>query len=156
VNYQQLAEEFVLTVKSMNKSSFMMDLNRYSKGEMLVLNYLFKHQEESTVPSDLRNYTKTSSARIAAILGSLDAQGYITREIDRRDRRKILVSLTEQGRSVACAYHNAMLNRLASVFEHMGQAESQAFIERLKDFVEAGKIINSQQEDQSQEIERER
>lgn len=146
MDFQQLAEELVRTIRSLNKSSFVMDLNRYAKGEMLVLNYLYQHREELIVPGDISNFTGTSSARIATILGSLEEQGYLTREIDRTDRRKILVAITEKGESVARTHHDFMLNRLASVLEYMGENESQQFLQSIKTFVEAGKLVLQKQE----------
>ena len=141
MDYLTMAEDFVRTVKDLNKSSFMMDFNRYSKGEMLVLNYLYKHADEQVVPSMLSQYTETSSARIATILGSLEDQDYVTRNIDKKDRRKILVNITEKGRAFAHCYHDQMLNHLASVLERMGPVNSQEFLKHLKVFAEIGEEV---------------
>lgn len=43
---------------------------------------------------------EASSARVAAVLRSLEAKGMIERSVDDKDRRRILVSITDAGRAL--------------------------------------------------------
>jgi len=142
MKYEQAAVDFISALKSTNKSKLMGNMNQYSKGENSVLAHLYHHDNEAIVPSDLSKCTHTSTARVATILNSLEEKGFITREIDKCDRRKILVRITDEGVEQAKKSKQQVLGNLAGIFEQMGEKDTQDFIRTFSKFVELGTSIN--------------
>ena len=82
---------------SNNKKDMLEHMNRAHKGELFVLQFLAKSKTEA-LPSELSSALHASTARISALLGSLEKKGQIRRDIDTRNRRNILVTITDAGR----------------------------------------------------------
>jgi DNA-binding MarR family transcriptional regulator len=102
-------------------------MGRFSSGESLLLRLIYLHGTPIH-PSDLRERTLISSARVASILGALERKGLITRAIDTEDRRRILVSMTDAGHRQAEAEIQVMRTEFAAVFEEMGPQDTEEFI----------------------------
>ena len=149
MDYNKLAEDFVTVVKAQSKAPMMSQFTAYSHGEHQVLFYLLKNAGNATVPSDIAKYTNTSTARVATILNNLEEKGMLTREISRDDRRKILVSITDKGRSYANASRNEFVGRIAQVLEEMGDEKAQNFVSSFQDFLEIGKQLAEKNEEKN-------
>jgi DNA-binding MarR family transcriptional regulator len=111
-------------------------IDRFSSGESLLLR-LVCLGGEPVHPSDLRERTCLSSARVAAILGTLEHKGLITREMDLQDRRRILVHITNAGREQAQREIAEMNSQSAAVFTAIGRQDTEEFIRLLGRVVEA-------------------
>ena len=108
------AEELVGKMSEMHESGKVVEeLSRSRKGELFVLRYLYNKNAAAT-PSELSEALDSSTARISAALKSLEKKGQIKREIDKSNRRFILVTLTVAGRE----YIRIRLNQMK---EHMTQ-----------------------------------
>lgn len=138
MNYNHLAENFLNTAKTAGKEHVLNRFNVYSHGEHQVLFYLYKNSGEAVVPSDIAQYTNTSTARIATILNNLEEKGMITREISRQDRRKILVAITDKGRKNAEIMRCEFVEMIAKVLEEMGEERATNFVENFKLFITLG------------------
>ena len=68
----------------------------FSQGEMRLLGCLNAGADGRTA-GELSTLLDLSTARIAAMLNNLERKGAITRARDTADRRRVVVSLTEQG-----------------------------------------------------------
>ena len=97
MDYETLAREYMETLHKMRKRKNEKRINASLHGEQFVLTYV-AHHDGSVIPSDISAEMGISTARIAAALGSLESKGLITRRIDEKDRRRILVELTSAGR----------------------------------------------------------
>jgi DNA-binding MarR family transcriptional regulator len=115
------------------KHSEMMErMSRDMKGEPFVLAQLSHHG--TMTPSELAAGLRSSSARISAVLSSLEKKGLITRDIDREDRRNILVSLTDAGQAQGKKRHEEMHSAICWIFEQMGERKTKQFIKLAKEF----------------------
>jgi len=112
--------------------------NVYSRGEIPILIYLVHHESEQILPSDLGKACQISNARVANILNSLEEKGFISREIDLTDRRKIHVSITEAGKARAQKEKEKTLNALARILDEIGEEDTDEFIRLLGRFIEVG------------------
>ena len=65
-------------------------------GEMAVMRALML-AGGSLTPSELANRAWVSSARIANILRTLEAKGWVEREHSKTDRRRVHVTMTDKG-----------------------------------------------------------
>ncbi|MDR3275999.1 MAG: transcriptional regulator [Treponema sp.] len=110
-------------------------LDRFSKGELLTLNYLVS-RNETVFPSELSAAGDFSSARIAAILNSLEAKGLVLREMDSGDRRKILVSITREGRARVMAQRREIHELITGILYELGEKDTENFIRILRRVLE--------------------
>jgi DNA-binding MarR family transcriptional regulator len=110
-------------------------LGLFSKGEVLVLHSLAE-RESVVIPTELSAALGSSTPRIAAVLGSLEKKGQVTRDIDKSDRRRILVAITELGRERVIREDDAMQSCLKRIFREMGENDTGEFIRTLERFLE--------------------
>lgn len=97
------------------------------RGEKFILNYLL-HSNTTVIPSDISSSMETSTARTAAALNALEDKKLITRDINKDDRRQILVSLTDEGRQLAESYEKEYLQKGARLFEVLGEQDAKEFL----------------------------
>jgi DNA-binding MarR family transcriptional regulator len=77
-----------------------------------------------------------SKAAVSQMLGSLEKRGYIQREIDRENRRKIIISLTNKGK-VAVDKADKDLDELMSlIIDRFGEQDTRTFVKLLNQFEE--------------------
>ena len=120
---------------SSNKKDMLEHMNRAHKGELFVLQFLAKSKTEA-LPSELSSALHASTARISALLGSLEKKGQIRRDIDTRNRRNILVTITDAGRKRVKVEMLNMKASMTQVFIDMGEADTAEFLRLLKRFIE--------------------
>lgn len=120
---------------SNNKKDMLEHMNRAHKGELFVLQFLAKSKTEA-LPSELSSALHASTARISALLGSLEKKGQIRRDIDTRNRRNILVTITDAGRKRVKVEMLNMKASMTQVFIDMGEADTAEFLRLLKRFIE--------------------
>jgi len=117
-----------------NKEKGMFDAyNRANKGELFVLHFLAK-SDSAALPSELSMALNSSTGRISALLGALEKKEQIEREIDRSNRRNILVTITEAGRDRVEAEMKKIRNIMMQVFVEMGETDTEEFIRLLTRF----------------------
>lgn len=117
----------------------------YSHGEILILVSLW-HLGVPVVPSDIAKKATMSTARVTAILNNLEEKGFITREIDKADRRKILVSITALGKENAILAKQETLAQVEEIFKEMGEKDAQEFIRLLQAFFDIGHKVKEKGE----------
>lgn len=114
------------------------DITRANKGELFVLHFL-SMSGTRVLPSELSVALQASTARISALLGRLEKKGQIKREIDKENRRNILVTITGAGRERAEKEMLEMKNDMVKVFAKMGKTDTEEFIRLTKRFFELSK-----------------
>lgn len=135
LNFAEKAfREFNEIMSNKHKDMFE-DVNRVNRGELFVLHFLFM-RNDSVLPSELSAALHASTARISALLGTLEKKGLIEREIDKSNRRNILVTITEEGRKRAEAEMKGIKERMIKVFTQMGKEDTEAFIRLHRQFSE--------------------
>ena len=97
------------------------------RGEIFILDYL-ERKNGTVMPGELSSMTGGSSAHTAISLRNLDQKGYIKREIDKSDRRKIIVSITEEGRKLACEEREAAMQRMSHIIDELGPDDAREYI----------------------------
>ena len=79
-----------------DRSTMQREFTRGAHGEQFVLREL--SMKGTQTPSQLASALQASSGRISTVLSSLEKKGWVTRDIDSKDRRIIRVNLTDSGR----------------------------------------------------------
>ena len=126
MDYTQAAEELMRLMAGARGSGIDM-LHQQMKGEAFVLHILSQTQD-AALPGQLCGATRTSSARVAATLGSLEQKGYVTREIDPADRRRILVRLTDEGRRAWETMYGDMRGCLEGTLRALGEDDTRELL----------------------------
>ena len=103
-------------------------ITRISRGEIFVLKILLFNNGTST-PTEISEAMKNTKGRISAILNSLEKKGFIGREIDKDNRRNIIVTLSDSGRDYVMKELLECYRIVAHVFEELGEKDSKKFVE---------------------------
>lgn len=112
------------------------------QGERAVLHHL-DHAGASSSPGDLADALHLSSARIANILKALEHKGMVERVHDLRDRRRVLVRLTDDGARTVARFKREALTTLGAIIEALGEpdgAELVRIVGRIRSLVSQGVI----------------
>lgn len=125
-------------VMSKKQKDIIENINRANKGELFVLQFLYG-EEKPVLPSELSEALESSTARISALLAALEKKGQIERNIDKSDRRNILVTLTQEGRIRAEKETKEIERSMSQIFAEMGKENTINFISLTKMFFELGK-----------------
>ncbi len=125
--YEKLATQFFDISYKLKKINYQQEINKSFKGEIFTLLYL-KKAENCILPSELSDEMKISSARVAAILNNLEDKNLIERTIDKTDRRKIQVQLTNLGKAEANKYSKRALEHIVKMFKLLGKEDSKELI----------------------------
>lgn len=136
-HYPEYVREAVIAfdeITSSNHKNAMDSFNRTNKGELFVLHFLLMKSPDEVMPSELSEALQSSPARISALLGVLEKKGEIERQIDKNNRRNILVSITDAGRERIKSELQEMQGFIARIFTDMGESDTEEFIRLLKVF----------------------
>ena len=84
--------------------------------------------ENNVALSDIRGYLSISKGAVSQMLGSLEKKGYINRDIDRNNRRNLIVTLTSEGREVLERQFCEFSARLETIIGRLGEEEVKQMI----------------------------
>lgn len=127
MDYKSLAEQFLMNTFELNKQKHQQVMDESMKGEHFVLYYLY-NLNNNAVPSEISEIMGVSSARIAAVLNKLENKGLITREIDLKDRRRILVKLSTEGNKKAKEQRQLVMDKTIEVLKLLGKEDAKEFV----------------------------
>jgi len=137
MDYAVLAAEMLEKMQSLRKASPQKYIEEALHGEAFVLHIIARH-DEAVLPGDISAEMNISSARVAQALNSIEKKGWITRQIDANDRRRILVTLTPEGKSSAEKNHRAVISLAANMLSLLGESDAKEYIRitgRLADII---------------------
>ena len=125
--YKELADEFFDKLYLFKNINHQKEIDVSLKGEVFTLLYLYK-EGDCKLPSDISCEMNISTARVTAILNTLEEKKMIERKIDDIDRRKIQVKLTNKGLKEAKKHNDKVINNLIDMFELLGKEDSEEFV----------------------------
>ena len=134
MDYQEKARDFLYYMKKLNQMPMIRDLSGLSTGEQAVLHYL-SLQDSSVCAGELTAAFAVRSSRTAAILNALEKKGYAIRSADPADRRRVLVSITADGRAAVDAKSMEGIEHTAAFLEMLGPDDADEFIRIVRDAV---------------------
>lgn len=141
MTFAEEAEKEFIRLMIQNRHSAFSKLEKSNQGENMVIKFLGR-QDEPVSPKFLADSLGISSARIAVVLGTLEKKDQIIRTMDKNDRRRINVILTEKGKECAENGKKEMRDKIIKVFEQMGQNDTLQFIKMIQRFVECSQKID--------------
>ncbi len=135
LSYAEKAFVTLNEIMSKKQNDMLENINRANKGELFVLQFL-SMRKNAVIPSELSIALNASTARISALLGNLEKKGQIVRDIDKSNRRNILVTITEEGRKRAETEMKEIQGLMTRVFIDMGEEDTSEFIRLTSQFFE--------------------
>nr|AGS51614.1 transcriptional regulator MarR family [uncultured bacterium contig00017] len=114
-------------IMSNNHMNIFAHMTKATRGESFVLRFLAQ-RDGAVLPSELKTALKSSKPRISAILRTLEKKGEIVREVDKANRRNVLVTITETGRARAKTDMQRVYDCIAETFAEMGETDTRDFI----------------------------
>ncbi len=98
-----------------------------STGEVGVMRCLYEKQGSMSA-GELRREMDIGSGGVANLLNSLEKKGYICRTMNPRDRRGIMVLLSDPGRKLIEEKQREALNMTAGLLERLGREDTEELI----------------------------
>jgi MarR family transcriptional regulator, organic hydroperoxide resistance regulator len=127
MDYSELAKEFMQKMNLIHKGKQQKKMGDFLQGGAFILQYIYQRKED-VLPSEISNEMSISTARIAAALGSLESKGLITRQIDKNDRRQILVTLTPEGEEIAKKHQQDVMNDVSQMLQKLGERDAKEYV----------------------------
>ncbi|MCL2143392.1 MAG: transcriptional regulator [Methanomassiliicoccaceae archaeon] len=127
MNYDDLADEFLRSLQLIRKAGKQNVIQEGVRGEAFVLHYI-REMHSGIIPGEISEAMGASSARVAAVLNSLESKGLITREIDSDDRRRIIVRLTEKGTEHAEEHRRDRIGMMKSILMMLGDEDAAEYV----------------------------
>lgn len=137
MDYRELTYELMEMMRK--KKRPINDFREFEKGENGILQSLLINEKsggEMLTPGELSAIQEISTGRVAAALKSLENKNYIDRQIDKNDRRRIIVTLTESGRSCAQKLYEETIEKVERVLREIGEKDAREFFRILKRILE--------------------
>jgi MarR family transcriptional regulator, organic hydroperoxide resistance regulator len=144
MNYKLLAEELFHIMTRTAKLPFQKKVDDLSHGERRILGYLTFGK--NGVPSgDLSDKLDLTTPRVASALNSLAKKGYIERNRDENDKRMVIVSITEAGKSFMMEEYNKLISMMQQTLERLGESDAKELIRIIKRIKEITNEMNDQE-----------
>ena len=116
-------------------------INSVMHGEMFILHFI-SHKKAAVLPSELSVATKTSSARVAMALKNLESKGYVERNIDKTDRRKVLVTITDKGIEEVNQQHERIRLIMERLVNELGEEDVREYTRILDRVIEISQSMS--------------
>lgn len=133
MDYYALAMELVQAMAF--KHPPMEEPGQLTRGEMGILMYLH-HQQDGVLSGELSRVLNLSTGRVATALKSLERKGYIVRQPDPSDKRRVAVFIQEKGTAFILEKQERMLRRLEQRLRRLGEADAKEFVRLVKRIIE--------------------
>lgn len=127
MNFEKLAQQFLEASHQFRKNNHQKKVDETLRGETFLILYVMK-RGGSVLPSEISDAMNITSARVAAVLNSLEGKNLITRQIDPSDRRKILVNITEEGKEIARNHQELALGVVTRMLEKLGEQDARELV----------------------------
>lgn len=114
---RDIADAFLIVSKYLERS---LELNELSRPQYLLLLAL---ASERLISNKLAERLLVSRPSVSALLDSLDSKGLISRSIDRFDRRRVSVAITQKGKLLLDGAKADLGNRLMKLIEELDETD---------------------------------
>lgn len=124
--YESLAEELMEALNRKKRPPHE-DMSAAMRGEMAVLR-LLTEENRALSAGEISGLLTMTTSRIAAVLGALEKKGLIVRSADERDKRRVLVTLTQEGLLLSHQRKQCMLHAVSHTLAQIGEADAREFV----------------------------
>ena len=126
MDYRKLASELRKSLIHIAPKPEQRKIDRFDRGEVFLLMRL--SETENAIPSELAIQNQTSAAHIAKMLRRLEEKDEIIREVDKADRRRIIVTITDKGKTRIEEATSDIINNLTALLEQLGEEDAESLV----------------------------
>lgn len=126
---RQFLVDLLLRVSKSEKKKAFNVVDDASKGLFLALQ-LIKDNEGLTA-GELAKKFKVSTARVAVVLRTLEEKGYIIKQVDKKDKRKVIIKISPLGLEKHQENQIKVLDKIVMLFDNFTDEELITFTELL-------------------------
>ena len=98
-----------------------------TESEFLALDYLA--EVGTATVGETQQHIKVVPAQMSRLLRRLQSAGLVTSGINRKDRRRVDMTITDSGRAVHAKYRKAKLAPIVAALERLSSDERDAFMQ---------------------------
>ena len=138
MKYEKLTEILMESLKDTYYKSPITNYAFFLQGEHKLLNHLYICGEVYKKPAELCRELYMTSARVSAALKILEKKGYIKRRASQKDKRKVMVLITDNGKEYIENVRKSVFNEMKTALMNMGE-DADEFVSLIK---RAAEIIN--------------
>ena len=102
------------------------------------------HHHHPHKPSDIKDFMCVSKGAISQTISSLEKKGYVTREINPENRRKLNVTLTEKGIAILKDSQDDMDDMMLTLLNKFGEDNTKNLVALLNKFADVMKEVESE------------
>ncbi|OLS40984.1 MarR family winged helix-turn-helix transcriptional regulator [Bacillus sp. MRMR6] len=135
MDYRLLANELFQSMIRAPKMPFQKKVDDISHGERKILGYLTFGKNGAT-SGELSEHLDLSTPRVASALNSLSKKGFIERNRDTADKRIVIVTITEPGRSFMLEEHEQAMRMMEKTLRKLGEHDANEFVRIIKRITE--------------------
>ncbi|NLE90427.1 MAG: MarR family transcriptional regulator [Dehalococcoidales bacterium] len=92
--------------------------------------------------ADIRTYLQVTKGAVSQMLGSLEKKGFINRDIDKSNRRNLIVTLTPEGRQILEQQYSAFSDRLETIISRLGEDDVRQMVGIVNRMIEITNELN--------------
>lgn len=133
-------QKAILYLKELYKAwpkGFVEKIDVRSRGIWIILHYISKATDE-VCAGDISKTFNVSTARTTAALKTLVKKGYVETSVSTSDRRKVVVKITDKGRSVIKKCEDEQIEFMKLMIDKVGEDDLKEF---LRIFVKINSIL---------------
>ena len=116
-------------------------------GELFVMRRIAENaldSDDNVYAADIQNGLHVTRPAISQMLNSLEDRGYICREIDERDRRRLIITLTPKGVNILEAMKEYADRVIAETISRFGEENTVRLISLLNRFADISDELKSE------------
>lgn len=92
------------------------------RGMYVILRILYERKDD-VVAGELAKEMNVSTARVATALNALEGKGYVRRETDIKDARRVIIRLTKDGERAFVTRKNEVVTKLQPMLDKLSDEE---------------------------------
>lgn len=138
MDYEYLTEVLMESLKDTYYKSPLTNYAFYLQGEHKILNHLYICGKPFMNPAELCRELYMTSARVSAALKILEKKGYIKRRASEKDKRNVMVFLTDCGKEYIETTRKNVFNEMKTGLLNMGK-DAEEFVSLIR---RAAEIMN--------------
>lgn len=128
--YESLAREFFEALEGMPLAPPGERVGEAMRGEAAVMRLIMR-EKRSLTPGDICRALNMSSSRMAAVLGSLAKKGFVLRETDPDDKRRVLATITPRGEAFCREHQRRAVEAFSALLAQLGEPDAVEFVRLL-------------------------
>jgi len=150
---KSLAEELSYAVFRFKKSSVSFSSEFDVRiGEFYIMKNILESSfdpNKNTFMPEIQDSLRVTKPAVSQMLNSLENKGYIKREINPNDRRKINITVTNEGKEVVNSMQEQVDRAIAKRIGLFGEENTRLFIDLINRFADISEEVNNENSSQT-------